>query len=84
MAACAKYWGVGDVGRFMIAAGLMLVLAGGVLLASQHATWLRIGRLPGDINIHKNGFSFYFPFTTMILASLLISAILWLIGRLRT
>jgi hypothetical protein len=40
-----------------------------------------IGKLPGDINIQREGFSFYFPITTCILASLLVSAVYKIIQR---
>ena len=39
---------------------------------------LPLGRLPGDIVIRREGFTFYLPITTMILASLALSLILWL------
>lgn len=42
-----------------------------------------LGKLPGDIRIEKPGFSFYFPFTTCILISLVLTGIFWLIGRFR-
>jgi hypothetical protein len=38
------------------------------------------GRLPGDIAIEKPGMAFYFPITTMILASLGLTLILWFLG----
>lgn len=41
-----------------------------------------IGRLPGDIRIEKENFRFYFPITTMILFSLLITIIIQVIKRL--
>jgi hypothetical protein len=43
----------------------------------------QLGKLPGDIRIEKPGFSFYFPLTTCILISLVVSGIIWLIGRVR-
>lgn len=42
---------------------------------------LPLGRLPGDIVINRPGFSFYFPLTTMIVISLLISLLLWLFRK---
>ena len=42
---------------------------------------LPLGRLPGDIVIDRPSFRFYFPLTTMILASLVLSLILWLFRR---
>ena len=40
-----------------------------------------LGRLPGDIVIDRDGFVLYLPITTLILVSLLLSLILWLVGR---
>ncbi|MFH1888673.1 MAG: DUF2905 domain-containing protein [Candidatus Omnitrophota bacterium] len=40
-----------------------------------------IGRLPGDIYVQKKNFSFYFPVTTSILISIILSLILWLWSR---
>jgi hypothetical protein len=40
-----------------------------------------LGRLPGDINIHRGNFTFYFPLTTCILLSLLITLVLYLFRR---
>ncbi len=64
--------------RLLIAAGLILVTVG-VLWP-----WLSkvpLGRLPGDIVIDRDGFRFYFPLTTMIVVSLLLSLLIWLIRK---
>lgn len=42
-----------------------------------------LGKLPGDIRIEKENFRFYFPITTSILVSVLISLILWLITQFK-
>jgi Protein of unknown function (DUF2905) len=42
---------------------------------------LGLGRLPGDIVVEREGGSFYFPFMTCLILSLVLSAALWLIGR---
>jgi hypothetical protein len=52
--------------------GLILVLSGKI-------SW--IGRLPGDILIKKKNFTFYFPLATSILLSILLSLILYLLGK---
>ncbi len=67
---------MGELGRFLILAGCALVLTGVVLGFGVHIPWL--GKLPGDIAIKKENLRFYFPFTT----SLLVSAILSLLLRL--
>lgn len=42
---------------------------------------LPLGRLPGDIHIVKEGFSFYFPIVTCLVISLLLSLLIWLFRR---
>lgn len=54
----------------------------GIVILVVGLTWpwlssLPLGRLPGDILIKRENFSFYFPLTTMVLVSIIISAILW-------
>ncbi len=60
----------------------ILIILGAVLLAAGLLwPWLSrlpLGRLPGDIVIERENFSFYFPLTTSILLSLLLSLIFWL------
>jgi len=70
-----------DTGRYIIIAGVVLIVAG-VIIYFFHDKLHWIGRLPGDIRIEKENFSFYFPITTMILASLIVSGILWVAKRL--
>ena len=64
--------------KVLIAVGLCLVIAG---LGWPWLGKLPFGRLPGDIVIERENFRFYFPLATMVLASLLLSAILWLLRR---
>ncbi|MGI8924975.1 MAG: DUF2905 domain-containing protein [Fimbriimonadales bacterium] len=71
------------MGRLLLLAGLGIAGLGLLLMLGQAAPGLRIGRLPGDFRIEREGFSFYFPLTTMILASLALSGVLWLFGRFR-
>jgi len=68
-------------GRLLIILGLILVVAGLAVTYSDWLSWLRIGRLPGDIRIKREGFSFYFPITTCILASLLLTLIFYLFRK---
>ncbi len=60
--------------RFLIAAGIVLILAG------LFWPWLRqlpLGRLPGDIQISRESFHFFFPLTTSILISVVLTLLLW-------
>jgi hypothetical protein len=69
---------VNGIGRFLIVLGAVLILLG---LLMPWLGKLGLGRLPGDIVIERENFSFYFPITTSILVSLLLSAIFWLLQR---
>jgi hypothetical protein len=64
--------------RLLIAAGLVLLLAG---LAWPWLARLGLGRLPGDIAVRHGNFAFYFPIVTCLLISLALSLLLWLINR---
>jgi len=59
------------LGKLLIAAGIVLVLAGIVVSAAGRIPWL--GRLPGDILIRRENFTFYLPLASCLLVSVLIS-----------
>jgi hypothetical protein len=67
------------LGKTLIVLGLLLAVAGVVLLLAGRLPWL--GNLPGDISIQRERFSFYFPITTCILISVLISLVLYFFRR---
>lgn len=71
-----------DLGRWLILVGVFLVVAGivAVLLGRTH---IPLGRLPGDILFRGKRTTVYFPLTTSILVSLVLSILLYVIGRLR-
>jgi hypothetical protein len=62
--------------RALIVIGLLIALVG-VLMAAG----LPIGRLPGDVTVRRGNVTFYFPLTTSILASLLVTAVFMFLGR---
>lgn len=64
--------------KWLITIGLILVALGLLwpLLAK-----LGLGSLPGDFKVERKGFTFYFPLTTSIIVSLLITLILWIFRR---
>jgi hypothetical protein len=62
----------------LIILGVIIVLIG---LAWPLIQKLNLGRLPGDIAIKRDGFSFYFPITTCLLISGVISLIFWLFRK---
>lgn len=67
-----------SVSKLLITAGIILLAAG---LLWPWLSKLGLGRLPGDIAIRREGFSFYFPITTSIIVSVVLSLILWLLRR---
>jgi hypothetical protein len=68
-----------DVGKALVALGLLIALAGVVLMLVGRVPWL--GRLPGDIHIERGNFSFYFPLVTSLLLSVVLTLLLWVVGR---
>lgn len=67
------------MGRILIIAGLALAAVGVIVSLMPRIPWL--GRLPGDIYLKKENVTFFFPLTTCIILSLLVSLILWLLRR---
>ena len=68
------------LGRFLITVGLLLVVAGLVVTYGGRLP-IRLGRLPGDIAIHGKNSSFYFPVTTCIVLSVVLSLVMWILRR---
>ena len=62
--------------------GLGLAVLGAVIWLGGGSWFSWFGRLPGDIRVERPGFRFYAPLASMLLVSLLLSAVLWLIRRL--
>ena len=68
-----------DIGKVLIAFGLLIALAGVVLVLVGRVPW--VGRLPGDIHIQRGNFTFYFPLATSLLLSVVLTLIVYLVGR---
>jgi len=72
-----------EIGKTLIFVGLGIVLLGGLLwLGGGTLKQFPLGRLPGDILIQKDNFTFYFPLVTSILLSLGLSVVLWIFNGL--
>ena len=71
-----------DLGRLLIGLGIVLLIAGGLLLLLGR-TGFPLGRLPGDISYRGKNFSVYFPLGTSILLSVLLSLVFYLLSRFR-
>jgi hypothetical protein len=64
--------------KIFIVIGLAMVAIG---VAWPWISKLPLGRLPGDVVMDRPGFKFFFPITTMIILSIVISILLWLFRR---
>jgi hypothetical protein len=64
--------------RLLIVLGLLILIAG---LAWPWIARLGLGRLPGDINVERDGWSFHFPIVTSIVISVVLTLLLWLFRK---
>jgi DUF2905 family protein len=70
-----------SMGWFLVIVGLVITAIGLLWVLAPSMPWL--GKLPGDIRVERDGFSFYFPVVTCLLLSVLVSLVVWLIRALR-
>jgi len=63
----------------LILIGIVMIVAGAIFVVFAKVPW--IGRLPGDIRIVRENYTFYFPVVTMLLLSVILTIIFNLIGR---
>jgi hypothetical protein len=68
-----------DIGKLLVIVGLVLAILGGVLW--KFGGFGPLGRLPGDISVQKENFTFHFPIVTCLLLSLLLTLAMWLFRR---
>jgi hypothetical protein len=66
-------------GKILIGLGILMIIIGGLFVIGGNIPFL--GRLPGDIAIQRKNFSFYFPITTCIIISIILSFIMWLFSK---
>ena len=71
-----------EMGRMLVMLGVALVVIGGIVMLLGR-TGLPLGRLPGDILYRGKNTTFYFPLASSILISVVLSIVLFLIGRLK-
>ncbi len=76
---CYNIFMSSEFGKFLIVVGIALVLVGLVVLFRVQTPW--VGRLPGDIWVKKESFSFYFPITTCILVSIVLTFVFYIFRR---
>ncbi|MCZ6776442.1 MAG: DUF2905 domain-containing protein [Ignavibacteria bacterium] len=70
-----------QMGKFLVVVGSVVVLLGVLLMFFDKIPFL--GKLPGDISIKRENFRFYFPITTSIILSVVISLLLWLFSQFK-
>jgi hypothetical protein len=70
-----------EMAKMLILLGSVLIVLGLILLLLQKTPFL--GKLPGDILVKRENFTFYFPLATSIIISIIVSLILYLINRFR-
>ncbi len=68
-----------SLGKLLIFFGIVLVVLGVILTVGLKIPWL--GHLPGDIHIERERFTFYFPLTTCLLLSLILTLVLYFFRR---
>jgi uncharacterized membrane protein YhhN len=71
-----------ETGRWLVVLGVLLVVAGGFLLAGGRLPF-RLGHLPGDVVYHGRGTTIYFPIVTCIVLSIALTLIFWVVSALR-
>lgn len=73
--------GLASLGKLLLGVAAVLAILGGLLLLADRFPGLRLGRLPGDVAVERDRFRLYVPITTSILVSVVLSLLLWLLGR---
>ena len=71
-----------EVGKLLIIIGIVVMLLGAFVWLGGGNLLSWFGRLPGDIRVERPGFRLYVPLASMLLVSVLLSAVLWLVRRL--
>jgi uncharacterized protein HemY len=79
LGADARCWIMAGIGKGLIYLGILLVVVGVALSLIGKVPWL--GQLPGDITIERGRFTFYFPLTTCIIISVILSLVLYFFRR---
>ena len=72
-------FGLGALGKLLILVGVLIVVIGLLLVLGEKVPWL--GKLPGDIIIKREKFSFYFPITTCIVISIILTLLFWILRK---
>jgi len=73
---------MGDLGKMLVLIGAVVIVAGLALILLGRVN-IPLGRLPGDIVYRGKNTTFYFPLATSILVSVVLSVVLYVIGKMR-
>ncbi len=68
------------MGRMLVTAGIVLVILGLIVMFGERLP-LRLGRLPGDIEVRGKNSVFYFPLMTCLLVSVVLSLVMWVLRK---
>lgn len=71
-----------QLGRFLVIAGVCLVIFGLIVMAGSKYSFLGLGRLPGDVAFKGRNFQFYFPIVTCLVVSAVLTLVMWVISVL--
>ena len=71
-----------EMGRILVALGVALVVAGGIVMLLGR-TGMPLGRIPGDFLYRGKNTTLYFPLASSILISIVLSIVLFLVGRMK-
>lgn len=74
-----EFLDMASIGKGLILLGVVLIVVGILFSFAGKIPWL--GQLPGDLYIQKERFTFYFPLTTCVLLSLILTLVLYLFRR---
>ncbi|MEA3417974.1 MAG: DUF2905 domain-containing protein [Campylobacterota bacterium] len=69
-----------EIGKTLIFIGIIIVIMG-IILAFSDKLPFNLGKLPGDITYQKENFSFYFPISTSIIISIVLSLLIYFFGK---
>jgi len=72
-------FGLGALGKLLILLGVLIIVIGLLLLIGERIPW--VGRLPGDLIIKREKFTFYFPIATSILISIILTLLFTLFRK---
>lgn len=70
-----------EIGKILVVLGAVLFVIGCLFITSSKFPWLGLGHLPGDIRYKGRNTTFYFPLTTCILLSAVVTLIMWAISH---